>query len=565
VTIILTTRDQIQQFLVRQDTRYDSEARMLRSWQEPGDGFFTRVSGWVHHIRDTFEYITALLLSGDPERTTRAIESLPVILALQDQDPTSSSYGIWAYVSEEDPRTFERPDYNWADFCGGHLAHILVDFSHLLPVEVRTAAEQALGHAAWSIFRRNVSPYYTNIAIMGAGVTMVAGELLGEPRLLEYGLLRLRNVVAVSDFHDGLPEYNSPTYTMVALFECERIIRLVHHPEAKQLAERLRFIIWRTIAEHYHPGTRQWAGPHARAYTDYLTTTIAAALSVRTGVAISAHPNAIVKDEGLWLGEAISCPAQFRARFEQLPQPEHQITTPFLKEIPNKIDAFWGTTWFNTTACLGSVNHECTWTQRRPLIAFWHTNTDPAIILRLRVLRDWDDFPATGVYNCQNGQRVLTAFTVYTNMGDRHLFFDRPADHHYEFADLRIRYELTGQGGHVRRLDDHHFELVAGDYRCVLHTPPGSMGPLTVHWETGQSGNQCFVDGILYKGERQRFDLSTFETRLCVGLELLRSDQTSTSLVPDLYDESDHITANWSVDKSLVLSLPLHPHDFWFM
>ena len=62
---------------------------------------------------------------------------------------------------------------------------------------------------------------------MGAGVTLAAGELLDEPRFADYGRRRLRNIVEHIEHHGGFNEYNSPTYTIVTLAECERMLQLV--------------------------------------------------------------------------------------------------------------------------------------------------------------------------------------------------------------------------------------------------------------------------------------------------------------------------------------------------
>ena len=79
----------------------------------------------------------------------------------------------------------------------------------------------ALCGAAQSIFRRNVQPDYTNIAVMGAVVCAAAGEILDAAWLLDYGRRRLAACVAHTEYHGGFNEFNSPTYTVVAVQECQ--------------------------------------------------------------------------------------------------------------------------------------------------------------------------------------------------------------------------------------------------------------------------------------------------------------------------------------------------------
>ena len=152
------------------------------------------------------------------------------------------------------------PDFNWADFLGARLAQMLVDHSDKLDAALRGKMLQALGHASVAIAKRNVGPAYTNIAIMGAGVTAVAGELLKEPSFLAYGRRRLQNVVKHTEYHSNFNEYNSPTYTLVVLEECDRILQLVRDLETRKAAEALRRVAWKTIADSYHPGSRSRRG-----------------------------------------------------------------------------------------------------------------------------------------------------------------------------------------------------------------------------------------------------------------------------------------------------------------
>ena len=176
------------------------------------------------------------------------------VIGLQDTDPESKTYGIWSWLLEEPLSEMAPPDWNWADFCGAPIAQMLVDHLSVLDEELEGLMRESLHHAARSIVRRDVGPGYTNIAIMGAGVTAAAGEVLGEPDLLDYGRDRLRRIVEHHRYHGGFNEYNSPTYTTVALYECERVLHLVKDVESRTYAEELWHACWADIAEHYHPG-----------------------------------------------------------------------------------------------------------------------------------------------------------------------------------------------------------------------------------------------------------------------------------------------------------------------
>ena len=205
------------------------------------------------------------------------------------------------------------------------------------------------------------------------------GELLSLPFLIEYGRTRLANVVTLLEQAGGLTEYNSPTYTRVALEEAERALLLVSDPAIRADAERLRVTAWKTIAEHYHPATGQIAGPCSRAYSDWITPGVGRYLARQTGVEIPLRTSG---DDGLDLVVPIRVPAGHRGKVcgvaggsapDGLPVRATRIRRPDRHHlVPSR-------------TCLGSVNRDPCWNQRRPLLAYWRTDRDPAVCLRVRV------------------------------------------------------------------------------------------------------------------------------------------------------------------------------------
>lgn len=549
--------------LVERDRGYSPERRMLGvEWHGPG--YHTRVPNgtWAHPTRESLEYARDLLATREPTQVARAAEVLRATLALQDTDPLSATYGIWPWLLEEPLDAMAPPDWNWADFCGAALAETLVRHSEALPPDLLRAMRAGLGHAGWSIFRRNIRPGYTNIAIMGAGVALVAGELLAESRLTDYGRRRLRHIVEHTAEHGGFNEYNSPAYTPVALRECERILALVGDPAARDAAEALRREAWRTSAEHYHPGTGQWAGPHSRTYRDLLDVGTASALSARTGVVIAPHPQAIegrMDDDPL----ALPCPPEFVERFRALPQDPLVVRRRFIRRDSDDTSA-WGTTWLSSDACLGSINGDNLWTQRRPLLGYWRAATDPAVVLRLRFLRDGQDFASAFVRNAQDGPRILSAIGLLTNMGDTHHTLDRPPDGLFAAEDFRVRYELTGAGVVGRSLDGGRFVLIAAPWRAVIHAAPGHFGPHPIGWQLGHADGRAYLDGVCYRGPRRVFDPTELGgVLIAAGLELLRADEAPTGAPVQVAASGDgSATVAWPVGGGLRLVAPLSAQEY---
>ncbi|MCX5674727.1 MAG: hypothetical protein NTX87_06940 [Planctomycetota bacterium] len=553
-------------YLASCEQRYSAEAQLLGG-PFHGPGYHSRVQDgtYVHDILNSLNYAVALLMSGDAAHVSRAADVLRKALSLQDADPTSPTYGLWPWLLEEPLAGMALPDPNWADFCGARLAQILKDHAGKLPADLADPVRAGLGHAAWSIFRRNVDPAYTNVAIAGAGVTLAAGELLGAPRLLDYGRRRLRNLVRHTKFHGGFNEYNSPTYTLVALHECERMLSLLGDAQARSDADWLRCVAWLTIAEHYHPGTCQWAGPHSRAYGLRLAPGAAEYLANQTGTEIALHPpGGGERRSAPPQYPALECPTPLKARFRKLPKDELEVRRRFIRRDSDATST-WGTTWFAGDACLGSASRDNLWTQRHVLIGYWRAPEDPAVVLRLRFLHDGRDFASAFVRSVQAGPRVLSVFNLATDLGDFHHYLDRPADGVFTAEDFRVRYELSGAGVMAQALGAGRFVLAAGGRRAVVHTMPGRFGPYEVRWTFGKEGDCAFVDGVCYHESRLPFDLARLgKIILAAGVELLTPLDSVAEAPPALEEHTeDSICVVWGLPAGgLMVTAPTHPHPY---
>jgi hypothetical protein len=423
-----------------------------------------------------------------------------------------------------------------------------------LPDDMRAAMLRSVGCAAQAIRRRNVQPSYTNIAIMGGGVCAAAGELTGDADMLHYGRTRLQQTVAHARRNGGFTEYNSPTYTMVALWESERTLHLVRDQATRAAAEALRRIAWKTIAESFHPATGQWAGPHSRAYTDYLLPAVVDYLNAQTGAGIEVHPSMRKRgrDRPPMPFPNLPCPEDLRPRFERLPTDPLAVQRTFTRGSSAQA-AVAGTTWLSGIACLGSVNHSTLWTQRRALIGYWKTSADPAVVFRLRFLHDDRDFASMAASIAQRGPRALVVVFPLRHHGDWHVSLDRPRDGSFEARDLRLRFELRGQQVDVRQLDARHFELAAGSQRVVVHTLAGRFNGQPLEWTIGRDQGEAFVDGICYQGEPQQFDFRQLDdVAVAAGMELLSREQHVAAAAPRF--ETSHpgsVHALWDVASPL--------------
>lgn len=491
----------VLQYLAEMDPCYDAVTCMVgQPLHGPGYHTTLRDGTLVHSTVLALDYAIALLAAGRGERAAGTVEA---VLNLQDTSPANRTYGIWPWFLEESLEEMSPPDWNWADFCGARLLVILHLFEQDLDESLRARIRKALGHAAEAIIHRNVGPGYTNIALMGGTVTAAAGEVLGEERLLTYGRERLQRLVSHTQEHGSFNEYNSPTYTMVALEEAERALHLVRDPLTREAAEWLRAHAWQVIAEHWHPATGQWAGPHSRAYSDRLSHVTLNRLSERLGFALPCNSiDGQPQRRSCHVLPTIPCPEIWRDRFRMLPPGLGELRRRFVKGSKGDV---CGTTWFDDTACLGSVSSGTFWTQCRPLLGYWVTPDEPAVVFRARFLHDGRDFATAIVSNRQDGGTVFSTVQLQAGLGDFHPSLDKPADGCFPAEDFRLRFELSGQGASVISRGVHTAVLKAGDREIVVELLGGDFSGVPPGFELEEEENRVCSDVVCYHGPRRVF------------------------------------------------------------
>jgi hypothetical protein len=535
--------------------QYDADAQMLvTDFRSPG--YHTRiVSGTtVHPTRESLIYALALLQRNAVGDTDRAVTITHKVISLQDTDSASKTYGVWPWLLEEPLAEMESPDLNWADFCGSQIVHMLMEHADKLPGELQDAMRKSLRHAVWAIRRRNVGPGYTNIAVLGGSVCVVAGELFGDAELLAYGRRRLQGVVRHVEKQGGFSEYNSPPYSKVIIGECERLLHLARDPASRKAAESLRRTCWQDIALSFHPATQQWAGPHSRSSRVRLQPSTVEFLSLRTGVAIKTHPTMTddVRLSRYATVPPLPFPKELVSQFLESAGEPREIHREFAR---NKSGAatIVGTTWHSGQACLGSVNRSSCWTQRKPMIAYWKTADDPAVVFLARFLHDGNDFASMGIRTAQKGSRVLCLFESIPKRGAWHRTLDCPPDGVFQASDFRVRFELRGMGAAAKPLGEGRYELAAGGHRIVIHTVPGHFVDGDIVWEIGKDGRS--LEGICYRGEQRSFDFSSnLGVTLCVGIELLPIDEAVADRSPRLTNlPAVGVGAMWEISGGEIL------------
>jgi len=562
------------------DESYDAEACMIRvPFQSPG--YHSRVANgtMVHPTNPSLLYALELVGRNDPSCDERAGLIIRKVIALQDQDPINKTYGIWPWLLEEPISAMAPPDWNWADFCGFRLASILVKAANRFDPDLVKAMRESLSHAAECIYRRNVGTHYTNICVMGGIVTTLAGEILNDPRMLAYGRRRLAEVVTDHERIGSFNEYNSPTYTKVVLWDCEEALGCLKDKAARESVEYIFRQTWKVIADHFHPATGQWAGPHSRDYTSFMTQEMSQYIAFKTGVRVKTHPLATattkvsplvgwitepnnrddqtkpaVRSSTMFAAEAAVCPPEFVERFRRLPAPEFEITEQYFAPRP-PYPATRGTTWTHEEICLGSVNRDFFMDQRRAVLAFWNDAHDTPVVLRLRFMHDGREFSSACSVNAQRGGSVLSAVHLLLGQGDFHPSLDVPPNNTFEAEDFRLRYELCGKDIEALELDGGVFSLSAGNWSALISPARSTFAGHPVTWTLSRGDGWAAIDGVCYQGPRIAFPFHELPpVTLAAALTLQRRGRSSTA-VPAVHMQPGE-TSNQFQFGDLKVSVP---------
>lgn len=463
----------LQKALTARDQRFDAAQSMLRVLLGPEYRYHTKLRECqAHPTRESLEYALLLLEDGSEERRTRALRVLDRVLALQVTDPESKWYGIWGWYLEEPPEKMAPADWNWADFNGSLLAQIEFRHGARLAEDLRRRVREATVHAARSIARRDVSPSYTNIAVLGGFVTLAAGQLLEDRDLLEYGRARMRRVCAEVDRTGSFAEYNSPVYARVTLAALTRIRMYVKDEEARRRAAALERRLWQHLAAHWDAARRQFAGPMSRCYSNDFGHPVWFEKALQGRLKLATPESRTGDDDGETALHDYLCPGDLAPRFLAA-APGRMHRELYIADPPVA-----GASFFSRDFSLGSASRSDFWVQRRPLLGYFGDASRPARVIQLRVIKDGYDFSSAVFHSVQDRGRVLAAIGFRNPGGDRHISLDPIRDGRFECGRLFAEFHLDGLPGDARvEGDERRLELDSSLVRVRLALLGGRFGP----------------------------------------------------------------------------------------
>ena len=256
---------------------FDASMRWAEPWWDEDFGLLrdsgdTKAKGPAHTVRGSVWYAFGLLMRNADGDTARALVVMDTLLNYQFDAPDRAFHGTF-YRAPEEPYppanavVWRDYDPNWREFIITVLALVLLEYPQQLPSALVTRLDSAIRKAVAGARARGLSASYTNIALMNAWMLCFAGRRFAEAEWVAEGERMGREVYRLFKQCDAFSEYNSPTYYGVdlyalALWRSYPQISLVLAP----LGAEMEALLWHDMAQFYHAGLRNLAGPYDRSY-----------------------------------------------------------------------------------------------------------------------------------------------------------------------------------------------------------------------------------------------------------------------------------------------------------
>lgn len=156
-------------------------------------------------------------------------------------------------------------------FQSNHLANMLNRFGHLATPGARAVMEwhtrlvfRAVRGSRQSDFKFHGAN--DNMPMLATVGHILGGEALNDSAAIDHGVWMLNQFRRLLSRSAWASEFNSSTYSAVTLSGAAKIATGSRDPEIRKLAGQLEQRLWAEVILHFHPATRQQAGPQSRAY-----------------------------------------------------------------------------------------------------------------------------------------------------------------------------------------------------------------------------------------------------------------------------------------------------------
>ncbi len=225
------------------------------------DDTTTRAFIQEHGTRSATFHTIGMLLRNRAADRENAQMIIRELLDLQYNTPGEPFHGVWRTGVSTDRR-----DQNWREFVGTGLIVAREHFGEVMAPDLIRDIDAALVRAAEGAIQRDVSPEYTNIALMSAFLLDYTGHLVSNPGFRERGRSKAGAILDLFSRYNTFTEFNSPTYYGVNLMALGMWRELGKSVELRDGARTIESALWADIARFYHAGLKNLCGPYTRSY-----------------------------------------------------------------------------------------------------------------------------------------------------------------------------------------------------------------------------------------------------------------------------------------------------------
>lgn len=165
------------------------------------------------------------------------------------------------------------------------------------------------------------------------------------------------------------------------------------------------------VAEHYHAPSKQWSGPHSRAYHTRMTPDILSFVQIASHGELNFMPDDLLKYNLDWYGNDIRCPAKYIPAFKRTETAElvQTISKDEVGVILNQ-----ATTYMEGPVSVGTFSKDVMWNQRRNLLAYVRNGNDSTYI-HLRLLNEGYDY-SSGIYTSVQKGKMCCSGSAFVRM-----------------------------------------------------------------------------------------------------------------------------------------------------
>lgn len=465
---------------------YDHDKGMIYEdvpkWSpEGGSGYHSRLSGRVHKVRETTSFASLVYMLEKTDMMPYAERILKNVIAAQDKDVDSPTYGLWAYHFEENFKTMLAPDYNWANFIGNHLIYILKKRPQYIDESLKNEMLEAIKAAVICTLKRNVSPDYTNISMMSSVTLVGAAELLGDDDLMKKAKKRLKKIYDFNSFSGNFSEYNSPTYTFLAMEELVMLDNLCEEKECRQWVGELLRLEWKSVLGHYDKARHQLCPPHSRAYSNF----IKSHFIEQWIYAGTDGEHGEMGDGNLRLFRMdVNLPDDMLKAATE-PRTPSYIAETFYKENSIRSDDedyviirygdcpdLTAYSYITDDYSMGAFAKTDLWVQRRTNMIYWGKEDDVKCI-RLRGMETDSDYSSAMSYSAMYNNTILGTAGFVTDHGKYHYILDNKYGSILKTNKLFFCFEASANSGKVEDIkitqEENKFVVSDGDIRIYIN------------------------------------------------------------------------------------------------